>query len=259
MGYPITLGATVPQAQPPSGIFTPLACSAPVQATGVLTSNNTNVSAGNFVSIGTPNALFTYTFVTALSAAYTAGQVLIGTSADDSLTNLGYAVNNTSADAGIKFYGRAANPYVTASSVSSHAVTFTAVSTNEWTGANANVISTTKSAATLSWGATTLTGGVAGILEVTGPSGAGIPVTPAAGIGTYTYFHVASSGSLSGGIPVTALRWGVNFVGTGTTNTFGTNTLLTGGQSFSDSSAPTVAIAIACDTSTVADGFYSTT
>lgn len=90
-------------------------------------------------------------------------------------------------------------------------------------------------------------------------SGGGIPVTPAAGVGTYTYFHVANSGSLSGGIPVTALRWGVNFVGTGTANTFGTNTSLTGGQSFSDSAAPTVAIVIACDASTVADGFYSTT
>ena len=89
-------------------------------------------------------------------------------------------------------------------------------------------------------------------------SSSGAPV-PASATGTYTYFHVSASGSLSGGIPVTAKRWAVNFVGTGTTNTFGTNTSLTGGQSFSDNATPAVAIAIACDGSTVADGFYSTT
>lgn len=257
MGYPITLGATVPQAQPPSGVFTPLACSAPVQATGVLTSNNTNVSAGDTVTIGTPSALFVYTFVNALSAAYTAGQVLKGSSADDSLTNLGYAVNNTSADAGIKFYGRAANPYVTASAVSSHAVTFTAVSTNEWTGANANVISTTKSAATLSWGATTLAGGVAGILEVTGPGGAGIPVTPAAGVFTEADISVANNGSSA--VPITATQWAVLYFGTGTGNTFGTVTIITGGTVINGNGKPSAPIPVVCDGSTTAAIIYSTT
>lgn len=257
MGYPITIGGTVPQAQAPSGIFTPLACSAPVQATGVLTSNNTNVSAGDTVTIGTPNALFVYTFVNALSAAYTAGQVLKGTSADDSLTNLGYAVNNTSANAGVKFYGRAANLYVTASAVSAHAVTFTAVSTNEWTGANANVIATTKSAATLSWGAATLTGGVAGILEVTGPSGGGIPVTPATGVFTEADISVANSGTSA--VPTTAAVWSVIYFGTGTANTFGTATGIEAPCVINGSGKPSAPIPVACDTSSTAVIIYSTT
>lgn len=92
-----------------------------------------------------------------------------------------------------------------------------------------------------------------------GPSGA-IPVNPSGGgVGTYTFFHVGNSTSLSGGIPVIAKRWAVNYVGTGTANTFGSNTAVTGGQGFSDNATPSASIAIACDGSTVADGFYSTT
>lgn len=87
--------------------------------------------------------------------------------------------------------------------------------------------------------------------------GGGIAVAPLKG--TYVFFHVANSASLPGGIPQSAKRWAVNFVGTGTTNTFGSNTALTGNQSFSDNGQPASAIAIACDGSTVADGFYSTT
>lgn len=93
-----------------------------------------------------------------------------------------------------------------------------------------------------------------------GPSGSPAGgITIATPIGTYTYFHVANSGTLSGGIPVTAKRWTVNFVGTGNANTFGSNTAVTGGQSFSDNAIPSALIAIGCDGSTVADGFYSTT
>jgi hypothetical protein len=92
-----------------------------------------------------------------------------------------------------------------------------------------------------------------------GTGSTGIPVVPGSAIGTYVFFHVANSGSLSGGIPVTAKRWAVNFIGTGTANTIGGNTAATGGQNFSDNATPASAIAIACDGSTVADGFYSTT
>lgn len=77
--------------------------------------------------------------------------------------------------------------------------------------------------------------------------------------GTYVTVHVANSASLSGGIPVTAKRWAVNFIGTGTANTFGANTAVTGGQGFSDNATPSAPIAIACDGSTVADVIYSTT
>lgn len=88
-----------------------------------------------------------------------------------------------------------------------------------------------------------------------GAPGGGI--APGSSVGTYVQFHVANSGSTT--IPITAKRWAVNFIGTGTANTFGSNTAVTGGQGFSDNGAPAVAIAIACDGSTVADGFYSTT
>ncbi len=91
-----------------------------------------------------------------------------------------------------------------------------------------------------------------------GASGSG-GITIAPSLGTYSYFHVAANGTLSGGIPQSAKRWAVNFVGTGTGNTFGANTSVTGGQSFSDNASPAAAIAIHCDASTVADGFYSTT
>lgn len=87
----------------------------------------------------------------------------------------------------------------------------------------------------------------------------GIVGATGGGVGTYVYFHVGNSASLSGGIPITAKRWAVNFIGTGTDNTFGTNTSITGGQGFSDNASPSVAIVIACTGATVADGFYSTT
>ncbi len=91
-----------------------------------------------------------------------------------------------------------------------------------------------------------------------GASGAGgITVAPAKG--TYVTAHVANGASLPGGIPQSAKRWAVNFVGTGTANTLGTNTSVTGGQSFSDNGAPVSALAVACDNSTVADIIYSTT
>lgn len=97
------------------------------------------------------------------------------------------------------------------------------------------------------------------LLGPNGVPGSGIPTVPASAVGTYVYFHVGNSASLSGGIPITAKRWAVNFTGTGTDNTFGTNTSITGGQGFSDNASPAVAIAIACTGATVADGFYSTT
>jgi hypothetical protein len=94
-------------------------------------------------------------------------------------------------------------------------------------------------------------------LVVVNPDGSSIGGVGSSPLGTYIWFHVANSGSTT--IPTSAKRWSVNFVGTGTANTLGTNTALTGGQFFSDNATPSSAIAIACDGSTVADGFYSTT
>lgn len=125
------------------------------QATGTLTSNNTNVSDGDTVTIGTT----TYTFKSALTP--TAGQVLIGADADASLLNLIRAINHSGtpgtdyANLGVT---AVANTQVTAaSSVTAHAFAVTAIVR----GIAGNAIATTDTAATLSWGATTLAGGQA--------------------------------------------------------------------------------------------------
>lgn len=121
------------------------------QATGTLTSNNTNVSDGDTVTIGTK----TYTFKTTLTGVE--GQVHISvTNADGSLLNLISAINHTGTP-GTDYVAAAANTQVSAaSSVTSHAFAVTALAA----GTAGNSIATTKVATTLSWGAATLTGGV---------------------------------------------------------------------------------------------------
>lgn len=120
-------------------------------ATGTLTSNNTNVSNNNTVTIGST----TYTFKTTLGT--TTGNVLIGVDADTSLQNLIDAINFTGT-AGTQYVGSAANTQVTAAtSVTAHAFAVTA----RTSGTAGNSIATTKvtTGSVLSWGAATLTGG----------------------------------------------------------------------------------------------------
>lgn len=122
------------------------------KATGTLTSNNTNVSDGATVTIGTK----TYTFKTALTP--TEGEVLIGADADGSLLNLIRAINH-SGTPGTDYSVAAANAFVTAAtSVTAHAFLVTAIVD----GIAGNIIVTTETAAgaILAWGAATLTGGV---------------------------------------------------------------------------------------------------
>lgn len=119
------------------------------QSTGTLTSNNTNVSNNDTVTIGTK----VYTFKTALTP--TEGEVLIGADADASLLNLIRAINH-SGTPGTDYKCAAANADVTAAtSVTSHAFAVTAIVP----GLDGDSIATTETAATLSWGAATLTGG----------------------------------------------------------------------------------------------------
>lgn len=121
------------------------------QATGTLTSNNTNVSDGDTVTVGGT----TYTFKTTLTPS--AGQVLIGANADASLLNLIRAINH-SGTPGTDYECAAANTQVTAAtSVTAHAFAVTAIVR----GIAGNAIATTDTAATLSWGAATLSGGEA--------------------------------------------------------------------------------------------------
>jgi len=118
-------------------------------ATGTLTSDNTNVTAGETVVIGGK----TYTFKAALTP--TEGEILIGANADATLLNLIRAINHTGTP-GTDYQCSAANTQVTAaSSVTSHAFTVAAINS----GCAGNLIATTETSAHLTWGASTLTGG----------------------------------------------------------------------------------------------------
>lgn len=118
------------------------------KASGTLTSNNTNVSVDDTVTI----ASLVYTFKAApTTVAY---QVKIGADADASLLNLIRAINGSGTPG--TDYGSLTpeNAQVSAAtSVTAHAFAVTARS-----GIDA-ALATTTTAATLSWGAATLTGG----------------------------------------------------------------------------------------------------
>lgn len=117
-------------------------------AVGTLTSNNTNVTAGDTVVIGSK----TYTFVATPAVE---GDVNRGGSADASLLNLIRAINH-SGTAGTDYVAAAANTDVTAAtSVTSHAFLVTAINN----GTGSAVATTTPVGTTLSWGGTTLASG----------------------------------------------------------------------------------------------------
>lgn len=126
--------------------------SAPVSATGTLTSSGVNVSNGDTVTIGAKM----YTFQTVLTNVD--GNVLIGASATASMTNLFNAINDTGGGTPGTDYAAAMTPHptVTATNPSATTVVVTAVTA----GIGGNSIATTEVAATLAWGAITLTGGV---------------------------------------------------------------------------------------------------
>lgn len=120
-----------------------------VAATGTLTSDNTNVSDGDTVTIGTK----VYTFKTALTP--TEGQVLIGADADASLLNLIRAINH-SGTPNTDYKCAAQNPDVSAAtSVTSHAFAVTA----RVAGTAGNAIATTETSSHLAWGDTVLASG----------------------------------------------------------------------------------------------------
>ncbi len=120
-------------------------------AVGTLTSGASgavDVTAGDTVTIGST----TYTFRAAVALN---NEVKVSGTADGSLLNLIRAINNSGGTAGTDYSVSAANPDVTAAtSVTSHAFVVTAK--NNGTGA---AVATTETAATLSWGGTTLASG----------------------------------------------------------------------------------------------------
>lgn len=135
-----------------------------VAATNTVTSNNTNVTAADTVTVNGK----VYTFVAALTPAE--GQVLRAGSADASLTNLEHAINGTGGTPGTDYSVAAAHPTVTAADVASHAITLTAITK----GAAGNSLALAKSAATLTLGGALFSGGIDGT-----PGGVGAEVVNA--------------------------------------------------------------------------------
>lgn len=129
-----------------------------VAATQTVTSDNTNVSNNDTVTVNGKS----YTFKTSLTPAE--GEVLIGGSADASLTNLAHAINGTGGTAGTDYQVAAAHPTVGAGTVSSHVITLTALAK----GAAGNALTLTKSATHLTVGGATLSGGINGTTGTAG-------------------------------------------------------------------------------------------
>jgi hypothetical protein len=116
-------------------------------ATGTLTSDTTEVSDGDTVTIGST----VYRFKTTIAQINDVHRT--GT-ADTTLGNLAKAINANGVAGTDYFTGTVANTQVSSSTVSSHAITITALVET----AAGNSIATTTTATHLSWGASTLAG-----------------------------------------------------------------------------------------------------
>lgn len=124
-----------------------------VPATGTLTSDTTNVSDTDTVTIGGK----VYTFQTSLTNVD--GHVKIGATAALSLTNLFNAINATGGVPGTDYAAATtANPRVKATTNTATTVVVTALAS----GAVGNSVDTTEASTHLSWGGATLSGGSGG-------------------------------------------------------------------------------------------------
>lgn len=123
------------------------------KAAGILTSDNTNPAAGDTVTIGSK----IYTFVTAFSS-HVANEIMIGSDADTTLANLVAAINGASGKGEKYSVPTEAQTLVTASAVSEHAITIT----YNTVGVAGNAFVKAESSAHLDWDGTGgfLTGGL---------------------------------------------------------------------------------------------------
>jgi hypothetical protein len=121
-----------------------------VAATGTLT--GTTIANGNTVAI----AGKVYTFRTAISAAY---DVLVGASDSDSLDNLISAINGSAGAGSTYGTGTVAHPSVVAAAGAGDTMDATA----RVGGTAGNSIATTATLTAGTWGAATLTGGLAAV------------------------------------------------------------------------------------------------
>jgi hypothetical protein len=139
-----------------SAVYTFKSALTEAYATGTLTSNNTQVSANDTVTLGS----IMYKFVSSLTGA--ANEVLIGAAADDSLTNLASAINGTTGAGTTYGTGTVANTAASSTATpSSHILTFTALTL----GTAGNSVALAKSAATLTVSHATLQGGVNSVAD----------------------------------------------------------------------------------------------
>lgn len=127
-----------------------------VKATGTLTSTDV-FSDGETVTINGVQ----YTFKTALSSPAQAFEVLIGASAAASLDNLKSAINDTGTEGTHYSVGTYAHPHVTATT---NANDSQVVEAREF-GTGPNAFTTSSTAASNTWGGTTLSGGVANVVD----------------------------------------------------------------------------------------------
>lgn len=114
-----------------------------VAASAILTSDNTNPSVDETVTIGTDDNERVYRFKSTMLAI---NDIKIGAAADDTLTNLAAAINGT-ATAAQAFTGTTAHPDVTSGAVAAHAITVTAIVK----GTAGNTIAKAEDAAHLDW------------------------------------------------------------------------------------------------------------
>lgn len=121
-------------------------------ATGTITSNGTNVSNNDTVTIGGK----VYTFKTTLTPAE--GEILIGGTASDSLTNLANAINYSGGTPGTDYQVGLESSWVTSSAPVANVITLTSISIR--TIGNSTTLA--KSAATLTLSGATLSGAVNG-------------------------------------------------------------------------------------------------
>lgn len=131
-----------------------------VAATNTLTSNNTQVTADDTVTVNGK----VYTFKAALTP--TEGEILIGADADGSLTNLVRAIMHTGTP-DTDYKCAAVHPTVSAGAVAAHAITLTA----KTKGVAGNALTLAKSAVTLTVGGATFSGGVDGTPGAAGTLG----------------------------------------------------------------------------------------
>lgn len=127
---------------------------ADVKATATLTSDTTAPSDDDTVTIGA----ITYTFKTALTTdpAAVPYEVLIGISAAVALDNLKSAINKTAGEGSTYGTGTVAHPLVEATTNANDSQVIQA----KTAGSTANAIATTEDSTHLSWGATTMLGGM---------------------------------------------------------------------------------------------------